>query len=119
MEDLGRKNASERSIGKAIRAIEMQAQTGETGESTKMPDQRRKFFEILDNVSDQVFARIEAAALSGKREFYLGTVPGFKDRCDEIFGFGLGTFPKGLVNDWLRARDLKHIFHSETSAITW
>lgn len=88
-------------------------------ESEEAKKQKQKFFALLDSLSDQIFAGVETSAVRGEREFYLGTIPGFKKGSDEIFGRGLGFFKRSYLDDWLHARDLRHVFRGDGPAITW
>ena len=75
---------------------------------------KEKFYSLLDEYAEKIFAGIAAAAQKNEREFAPSTIPNFSDRCDEIFDLGLGMFDADAFNEWLYKRDLKHLFEASS-----
>jgi len=118
MEDLNRSDASAKSIGKALRAVEHQlAIRSENDVASKAL--RRAFYDLLDKSSTSIFDAIADAASRGHRAFHPASIPAFKSGCETVFGFGGGVFDPELLNDWLRRRDLSHVFRADQGVITW
>ncbi len=110
----------ERAAGSAIRAIERQRLSGEADRSVEESAVKSDLFAILDRFSPMIFSGIERAALGGHREFFPATIPGFSERCNALFGTGQrGAFSPELMNQWLYARDLKHLLHADGMAVRW
>jgi hypothetical protein len=103
--------------GRAIRAIEHQMQVRSRRESPESAAKRREFFALLDVYRERLFASIEAAVKRNERVFYPATVPGFAARCDRIFNIGIGAYCHDMLNAWLHANDLKHVFHAEAGGV--
>ena len=111
--------AAEIATAEAIRAVEDQIASVRKAAPPDEQERRRQFFNVLDNSRDLIFQGITAASGAGKRKFYPGTIPGFNDQCDRIFGYGLGQFDVDLLNAWLYSRDLRHLFTGATKALEW
>src|SRR5262249_43801005 len=106
--------------GRAIQAIEHQMLVRSRSESSEAAATRREFFVLLDSYRERLFSSIEAAVKRNERVFYPATVPGFTARCDKIFNVGIGDYNHEMLNAWLYANDLKHVFHAEPGgAIRW
>jgi hypothetical protein len=106
--------------GRAIQAIEHQMLVRMRSESAATAAKRQEFFALLDGYRERLFSSIEAAVKRNERVFYPATVPGFAARCDKIFNIGVGDYNHEMLNGWLHANDLKHVFHAEPGgAIRW
>jgi hypothetical protein len=103
--------------GRAIQAVEHQTLVRSRSESPESAAKRRDFFALLDNYRDRLFASIEAAVKRNERVFYPATVPGFASHCDRIFNIGIGAYSHDMLNAWLYANDLKHMFHAEHGGV--
>src|SRR5262245_44317373 len=106
--------------GRAIHAIEHQVLVRSRTESSETAAKRKEFFAVLDSYRERLFSSIESAVKRNERVFYPATVPGFATRCDQIFNIGIGAYSHDMLNAWLHANDLKHMFHAEPGgAIKW
>jgi hypothetical protein len=103
--------------GRAIQAIEHQTLVRSRSESPESAAKRREFFALLDSYRDRLFSSIEAAVKRNERVFYPATVPGFAARCDKIFNIGIGAYSHDMLDAWLYANDLKHVFHAEPGGV--
>ena len=106
--------------GRAIHAIEHQTLVRSRSENAETAAKRNAFFALLDSYRERLFTSIEGAVKRNERVFYPATVPGFAARCDKIFNIGVGDYNHEMLNGWLYANDLKHVFHAEPGgAIRW
>ena len=103
--------------GRAIQAIEHQMLVRSRSESPESAAKRREFFALLDCYRDRLFSSIEAAVKRNERVFYPATVPGFAARCDKIFNIGIGAYSHDMLDAWLYANDLRHVFHAEPGGV--
>ena len=103
--------------GRAIQAIEHQMLVRSRSESAETAAKRKEFFALLDGYRERLFSSIEAAVKRKERVFYPATVPGFAARCDKIFNIGIGAYSDDMLNAWLYANDLKHVFHAEAGGV--
>jgi hypothetical protein len=103
--------------GRAIQAIEHQTLVRSKSESAETAVKRKEFFALLDSYRERLFSSIEAAVKRKERSFYPATVPGFAAHCDKIFNIGIGAYSHDMLNAWLYANDLKHVFHAEAGGV--
>jgi len=103
--------------GRAIQAIEHQTLVRSRSETAETAAKRNEFFALLDSNRGRLFTSIEAAVKRNERVFYPATVPGFAARCDKIFNIGIGAYSHDMLNAWLYANDLKHVFHAEPGGV--
>jgi hypothetical protein len=103
--------------GRAIRAIQDQLQAYRRSESDEAAAKRKEFFALLDAYQERLFSSIEEAVKRKERAFYPATVPGFAARCDKLFNIGIGAYSHDMLNAWLYANDLKHVFHAEPGGV--
>src|SRR5215468_11658069 len=113
MKDHREHQLAEQATGRAIRAIQDQLQARRRGESDETVAKRQEFFALLDAYRERLFSSIEETVKRKERVFYPATVPGFAARCDKIFNIGIGSYSHDMLNAWLYANDLKHVFHAE------
>jgi hypothetical protein len=120
MKDHREHQLATQATGRAIRAIQDQLQACRRSESDETSTKRKEFFALLDVYRERLFSSIEEAVKRRERSFYPATVPGFASRCDKIFNIGVGDYNHDMLNEWLYANDLKHVFHAEQGgAIRW
>jgi hypothetical protein len=107
-------------INRAIRAIQDQELVRRSTESVESIVKRKSFFSFLDDHKEVLFSAIEDAASRKERVLYPATIPGFAAWCDGIFDMSAGGYSHEMLNEWLYASDLKHLFHAEPGgAIIW
>jgi hypothetical protein len=106
-------------IGRALRAVEVQAACEASCLSDMQGLTRIELFSLLDDFAPQLFRLIECAALAGDKKIYLGSVDGLADSVDEICNLGMGAIHAHLLNDWLKCRDLSHLLHGTAFSIEW
>ena len=120
MKDHREHQLAAQATGRAIRAIQDQLQARHRGESDENAAKRKEFFALLDVYRERLFSSIEEAVKRKERIFYPATIPGLAARCDKIFNIGIGAYSHDMMNAWLYANDLKHVFHAEPgSVIRW
>lgn len=121
MDQLDRRpgNVSDAVVGRAIRAVERQLEADQTKRSGGSKNTAFCFFDLLDHFQHSIFSTVEVAASSNLRSIYLSSVPGFTEQADAVFDLGLGMVDAGLLNEWLRRRDLAHIFKGTSFTIEW
>jgi hypothetical protein len=108
--------AREKSASAAIRAVERQAHHRILRETQTTAWLRKTFYELLDTESASIFDGIAKAAQAGRREFNPNSIPECRRAIGAIFDLG-GIFDPDLLNDWLYAKDLKHLFSATESSI--
>ena len=103
-----------------LRAIELQRDRYLALETETTKARRRAFFCLLNHYEADLFAGIIEAVEHGMTGFYPSSLKGFAVRCDVIFGIGGGRYNHGLLNEWLFAKDIKHMLHAgPEGAIRW
>jgi len=117
MKDHREHQLAAQATGRAIRAIQDQLQARRRGESDEAVAKRREFFALLDVYRERLFSSIEEAVKRKERIFYPATIPGFASRCDKIFNIGIGAYSHDMLNAWLYANDLKHVFHADPGGV--
>jgi hypothetical protein len=117
MKDHREHQLAAQATGRAIRAIQDQLQARRRGESDETVAKRKEFFVLLDVYRERLFSSIEEAVKRKERVFYPATIPGFASRCDKIFNIGIGAYSHDMLNAWLYANDLKHVFHADPGGV--
>jgi len=117
MKDHREHQIAAQATGRAIRAIQDQLQAQGRSERDETVAKRKEFFALLDVYRERLFSSIEEAVKRKERIFYPATVPGFAARCDKIFNIGVGGYSHEMLNAWLYANDLKHVFHAEPGGV--
>lgn len=108
---------AERSIAAAIRAVEQLSEARRL--NGPHAAERQRFFELMNGLSAQLFAEVAVTASEGKRSLHPAKIVGFKEGCARIFGLRFGLFDVDLLNDWLHARDVRHMFWATEQGIHW
>jgi len=117
MKDHREHQLAAQATGRAIRAILDQQQARRRGEIDEIVARRNEFYALLDVYRERLFSSIEEAVKRKERVFYPATIPGFASRCDKIFNIGIGAYSHDLLNAWLYANDLKHVFHADPGGV--
>ena len=117
MKDHREHQLAAQATGRAIRAIQDQLQARRRGESDETVAKRQEFFALLDAYRERLFSSIEETVKRKERVFYPATSPGFASRCDKIFNIGIGAYSHEMLNAWLYANDLKHVFHADPGGV--
>jgi hypothetical protein len=89
-----------------------------TGGNHEYAAQRKVFFELAARYEEKIFMGIAQTAEAGGREFSPGSIPEFDQECKNLFLLS-GMYNRDMMNDWLYARDLSHLFRSTSTTLFW
>lgn len=118
METLPR-SSSAVAMTRALRDVEDQIARSETQVATESMAERRAFFALLDRNAAALFSAVSAATKESKRQVFVAQISSFETETNTIFKSAFGIYDSQLVNDWLRARDLSHVFRASTLLLEW
>ena len=120
MASLHHRDVARHTFALAIRAIEAQYAQNLASESKEAASERRRAFGVLDAYAVMIFDAVYRQASTGQQEVYFATLPGFEAASLQALPHQpRGLFGTTYVDDWLRARDLSHIFRSSHRGLVW
>lgn len=108
-----------RIISQALRDVESQLAFADTREGRFTERQRNAFHSLLDRNAPSLFEAVSAAAKRKERSVHVSQIPSFDHEVDAIFNSSMGIYDASLLTDWLRCRDLGHVFRANSLLLEW